>query len=79
MVSQALQATTEKKEHVIGEKGPSITVHIPKFDVAISFVPDYMHAILLGVFRMLLTLWFNPKYKNYQFYIIKSLRDECLH
>ena len=77
MISQALQATNEKKEHVIGVKGPSITALIPKFDVAVSFVPDYMHAVLLGVFRMLLSLWFNPKYKHFQFYI-KNLYETKL-
>ena len=75
MFSQALEVIMTEVEHCKGVKGPSITALLPKFDPADSFVPDYMHAILLGVFRMLIKLWFSTKYKDKPFYIKKSFRD----
>ncbi|KAM7303673.1 uncharacterized protein ISCGN_013615 [Ixodes scapularis] len=42
-----------------GFKGPSPLLHLPSFNVIESFVPDYMHAVLLGVSRSLLNLWFD--------------------
>ncbi|OXU17086.1 hypothetical protein TSAR_007148, partial [Trichomalopsis sarcophagae] len=49
---------------------------IPAFNVATSFVSDYMHAILLGIFRMLTSLWFNSKNHSYPFYIQKPVKDQ---
>ncbi|XP_040062791.1 uncharacterized protein LOC115319652 isoform X2 [Ixodes scapularis] len=42
-----------------GFKGPSALLNLPFFNVIESFVPDYMHAVLLGVSRTLLSLWFD--------------------
>ena len=76
MLAQALEETTTDVEHCKGVKGVSVTALIPKFDSAESFVPDYMHSILLGVFRMLIILWFSPKNKDKPFYVKKSFRDD---
>ena len=76
MYLQAREAMTENLIHVKGVKGPSTTALIPAFDVAESFVPDYMHSILLGVARMLFKLWFTPAYKDRPFYVKKSFRKE---
>lgn len=76
MYLQAQAAVRGNANHINGVKGPSVAALIPQFDVAASFLPDYMHAILLGVCRMLFKLWFSPKYKNCLFYIKKKFRDE---
>ena len=60
-------------EHVKGVKAISITATIPFFDIATSFVPDYMYAVLAGVVTMLMNMWFNSK--NEPFSIKKKLHD----
>ena len=76
MLFQAWQAVNDDVKHVNEVKGPSIAALIPSFDTAKSCVPDYMHVILLRVFRMLLTLWFDSKFKDSPFYIKISFRRE---
>ena len=76
MYLQARKVISENLVHVKGVKGPSTTALIPSFNVAESFVPDYMHSILLGVARMLFQLWFNPTYKDRPFYVKKS--PDCI-
>jgi len=41
---------------ILGIKGPSAIVDLPKFDVINGMVPDYMHCVLLGVCRQMATL-----------------------
>lgn len=57
-------------------KGPSIAALIPQFDISKAFVPDYMHAVLLGIVRMLLFLWFQPKYRNKPFHVDDLMLEE---
>ncbi|GBN46943.1 hypothetical protein AVEN_90643-1 [Araneus ventricosus] len=43
---------------VHGVKGPTELMKLyPNFDLVQSFVPDYMHAVLLGVVRQIVSLW----------------------
>lgn len=54
-------------------KGPSVLSLIPGFDVATGFVPDYMHAVLLGVTKQFLTdIWLNSSNHKCNFYLGKS-------
>ena len=76
MYVQAKVALNNNLKHVCGVKGPSVVTLIPHFDMAESIVPDYMHSILLGVWRMLLDLWFNSKNKDEPYYITKLNRTE---
>ena len=39
------------------------------FDIVRGMLLDYMHGLLLGVDKMLFSLWFNGKYKKERFYI----------
>lgn len=41
---------------VRGVKGPSQLMNMPYFDIVWGFVPDYMHAVLLGVTRQITEL-----------------------
>ena len=56
MIIQARTAMENNVEHVKGVKAISITATIPFFDIATSFVPDYMHTVLAGVLSMLMNL-----------------------
>ncbi|XP_037278000.2 uncharacterized protein LOC119170838 isoform X1 [Rhipicephalus microplus] len=44
---------------VQGVKTVSPLINLPHFNIVWSFVPDYMHCVLLGVARQFLELWFN--------------------
>lgn len=75
MIEQAELAVTNNLEHVKGVKGPTIAATIPCFDIATSFVPDYMHCVLAGVVTMLMNLWFDSKNKRKPFYINKPSQE----
>ena len=72
MNEQARLAIQNNLEDVKGVKGPTIAAVIPCFDIARSFVPDYMHGLFAGVTSMLMDLWFNGKNHNKPFYISKQ-------
>ena len=42
---------------------------IDGFDIVRGMPLDYMHGVLLGVVKMLFSLWFDSKYKKERFYI----------
>ncbi|KAJ8670501.1 hypothetical protein QAD02_001760 [Eretmocerus hayati] len=69
MQAQAEEAVNGNYSHVRGVKGPSILALIPFLCLALSFVPDHMHAILLGVVRMLLSLFFDSSNHRMPWYI----------
>ena len=58
-----------KNPAVYGVKGPSWISYFPHFDCVQGIAIDYMHGVLLGVQKLLLTLWFSPKHKNRDFSI----------
>lgn len=68
---QALRNSREKVRNpsVCGVKGPSWISYFPHFDCVQGIAIDYMHGVLLGVQKLLLTLWFSPKHKNRDFSI----------
>lgn len=48
----------EEGKPVVGVKGPSqLGKLFPEFNMVDGFVPDYMHAVLLGVVRQFVNLW----------------------
>lgn len=58
-----------------GIKGPSVTSCIPMFSVGRSFVPDYMHSVLLGVVRSMMTIWIDSSYHQSLWYIGNRTSD----
>ncbi|XP_039304914.1 uncharacterized protein LOC120357714 [Solenopsis invicta] len=55
---------------VRGVKGPSILMKLPVFNIINSFVPDYMHTVLLGVTKTFVcNIWFDPANKDKEWYI----------
>lgn len=53
------------KRNVSGVKGPSPLINMPCFDIVWGFVPDYMHAVLLGVIRQLTELLLSNSDQQY--------------
>ncbi|KAJ1520356.1 hypothetical protein ONE63_003491 [Megalurothrips usitatus] len=56
MTLQAMRALREGKTFK-GVKGPSVLSIIPSLDISCSFVPEYMHSVLLGVVKQIVSLW----------------------
>lgn len=55
-----------------GIKGTSCLVALEDFDLVNGFTIDYMHNVLLGVFKSLLNFWLDPAFKKEMFYIKKK-------
>lgn len=59
---QAIEQSTTKQTSVKGVKGPSELLRLyPSLNVIDSFVPDYMHSVLLGVTRHIANLLIGTK------------------
>ncbi|KAG0430356.1 hypothetical protein HPB47_022765 [Ixodes persulcatus] len=56
-VERNMAEAFETGTHVQGVMGPSALINVAGFDIVWSFVPDYMHCVLLGVTRQSLELW----------------------
>lgn len=52
-----------------GIKGVSLLMLLPTFNIAASFSPEYMHAVLLGVVKYFFFMWFDSKYYQCRWYI----------
>ena len=40
---------------------------MPWFDIVLGIVPDYMHGVLMGVTKTLLSKWFSPSQSKQPF------------
>lgn len=52
-----------------GIKGPSALLLLKEFNIIKSFVPEYMHSVLLGVVKTVVSWWMDGKSKDRSFYI----------
>lgn len=50
-------------------KDASVLLLLPIFNIISSFVPDYMHCVLLGVVKSMVEWWRNGINKKESFYI----------
>ncbi|XP_064469841.1 uncharacterized protein LOC135384573 [Ornithodoros turicata] len=66
---RSMTHAARQKVICFGYKGPSVLLNLPAFNVVHSFVPDYLHSVLLGVTRTMMKLWFEGKNSNECFYI----------
>ena len=58
-----------------GVKGPSWLSFFPKFDIVEGIAIDYMHGVLLGVQKLLVSLWFSDTHKGKSFNNCDKLCD----
>ena len=63
--AQTETAKSGKPFSYFGVKGLTWIMYFPRFNVIKGMAIDYMHAILLGVVKMLTTLWFDKAYKKF--------------
>jgi hypothetical protein len=63
-IQENASIATETNKVSVGIFGPTVLSHVPNFSLVSGVVIDYMHGILLGVTKKLLTLWFDGK--NYK-------------
>jgi hypothetical protein len=72
-----LPATQRKDNSIMGVKGRTPLLDIPKFDPMLQCPVDYMHCVLLGVTKKLLSLWCSTQYSKMNFYM-KNERKRIL-
>jgi len=65
--------SSSSKEPIYGVKGPSALMLLSDFDMIRGTSIDYMHCVLLGVTKNLLSLWFDPSHKNNSFSVYNKL------
>lgn len=63
------QLAVVENTSINGIKGVSLFMLLPNFNITVSFPPEYMHAVLLGVVKYIFFLWFDPKYSHCKWYI----------
>lgn len=63
------------KHSVKGVKGYSWFMFVPKFDIIRGVAIDYMHSTLLGVVKMLLTLWSDKSYKSEPWSVSNRMKE----
>ena len=56
--ANAQDAMNGMAKNVKGIKGVSVLFRLQYFDPVVAVVPEYMHGVLLGTTKKLLTLWF---------------------
>ena len=62
-----------QKAIINGVKGPSWLRKLTNYDIIDGTTIDYMHCVLLGVMRQLLSLWISSDHHNEQYYIGRKL------
>lgn len=67
-IQNAIQAT-ECGKPVQGIKGPSFLMDLKAYDFVKGSCIDYMHGVLLGITKLLTTLWVSPKHSKETFSI----------
>lgn len=63
--TQAENSATPKN----GVKGLSLLSMLPLFDIVFGFVPEYMHSVVLGMCRQLMSLWLDPVHCKKTWYV----------
>ncbi|XP_066912244.1 uncharacterized protein [Clytia hemisphaerica] len=69
----AIEAINSSEAHVKGVKGPSPLMLVPDYDVIRGMGIDYMHAVLLGVTKLLMSFWFDGSHKGESYSVFQAL------
>ena len=73
--------TNSTKKNEYGIKGLHWLHFLPNFDIVRGVAVDYMHCIMLGIMKMMLSLWFDKSYRAEPFSIsnkVKEVNDKLL-
>lgn len=62
-----------------GVKGASVLLLLQEFNIVKSFVPDYMHAVLLGVVKTFVEAWFDSSNSSCDWYLGRKVREFDAH
>ncbi|WAQ99784.1 hypothetical protein MAR_024157 [Mya arenaria] len=73
-VETSMHEATEKKR-VKGFKGVSGLATLQSLHLVEGILPDYMHGILLGITKLLLSKWFSPTESKKEYFIGKHLKN----
>jgi hypothetical protein len=68
-------ATATEKNRQKGFKGLSGLTFLQDFDLVDGVVPDYMHCVLLGIVKKLLSKWFSPTESGNPYFVGKNLKQ----
>ena len=71
--SRDVKRVVNENNTVNGIKGPSWMMNLRKYDIIAGTAIDYMHCVLLGVVKSLLSLWFGSEHHRCDFYIGRSV------
>lgn len=58
-----------------GFKGLSGVAHLLNFDLVYGTVPDYMHCVLLGIVKTILSKWFSPTESGNDYFVGRHLKQ----
>nr|XP_046271851.1 uncharacterized protein LOC124073584 isoform X2 [Scatophagus argus]XP_046271852.1 uncharacterized protein LOC124073584 isoform X2 [Scatophagus argus] len=58
-----------------GVKGFSLLSKLPLFDIVFGFVPEYMHSVLLGVSKQLMSLWLDQENSMKPWYVGQQISE----
>ena len=61
-----------------GIKGISVVLELDHFDMVNGFVPDFLHACLLGVAKQVIGLWFDSSNSEKPWYIGKPAQQDII-
>lgn len=80
--AENLKSSGELNSAVKGVKGMTWSMFLPDLDIITGVTIDYMHCVLLGITKMLLTLWTDKAYSAQPWYLgldkIKKLEERYL-
>lgn len=80
--AENLKCSGELNSTVKGVKGMIWSMFLPGFDIITGVTIDYMHCVLLGITKMVLTLWTDKSYSAQPWYLkpdkIKKLEERYL-
>ena len=65
----------QQKKRINGFTGESVLLYLNDFSLVSNVTIDYMHGILLGVMKKLLTMWTDTKDSEKCFYIGKHMKE----
>ncbi|XP_053390624.1 uncharacterized protein LOC128553487 [Mercenaria mercenaria] len=79
-IQHAVEATEGPNEFVKGIRGPTFLLGLSYYDFVLSTSIDYMHCVLLGITKKLISLWFSVGDSSELFSLVSKVGfvDDCM-